>query len=240
MKIVHLLPSLNKGGTERIVLSLASIQQKKHSVSIIVFSDSNLYSNLSKGLDIIYITENTFIEYSLFGIKNKSTSELEKILSKLAPQIIHSHSFWTDLLLLSIPYINATYVSHFHLHYPDLNSKVNGLSKKSITRYIDTRRMIRKYNKYGFNFITVSKDIDAYYKKRIPKKMWSRIHYIPNSINLEEFRPQKGFDQPSMTNKSKYTLISVSRLIALKNHTFLIYVVKKLITDNQLPVKLII
>lgn len=226
MNIIHLFPEINKGGTERIVLSLAHQQKKKHNVTIVVFSEKDLYPDLTKGLNIVSIKEPTFVEYSMFGIKKRSLSDLTEQLLKLKPDIIHSHSFWTDLLLLSIPKFESQYISHFHL-YNDLFDAKLGLSKKLISKLIDKKRMFEKYRRYNVHFISISKNIDEKLRKVFPLDLISRFHLIQNAIDLPNNKGEK--IKNLKTDGRKFTFLNVSRLEPSKNHLFIIQVVEKLL-----------
>lgn len=239
MKIVHILPAINKGGTERIVLSLAQIQQKKHQVSVIVFSDINHYPEQSKGIDIRYITEPTYVEYSLFGIKNQSTKALHNTLKDINPEIIHSHSYWTDLLLTSLPKLRANYISHLHLYYNEYKSAQYRISKSAISHIIDKYRIFSQFKKYGFHFITISKDIHEYYKKLFPRGLNSKFHLIKNAVDLSDFNTREGINR-SLGAKKTFNLLNVSRLVPFKNHLFLIEVAKQLLIKGFTNCKIII
>jgi glycosyltransferase involved in cell wall biosynthesis len=236
MNIVHIFPEINKGGTERIVLSLARQQAQKNQVSIIVFSNKDLYPNLTDGLTIIKITEPTYIEYSAFGVKKKSLSELTEQLAQLNPDIIHSHSFWTDLLLLFIPKLNAKYIGHFHL-YNDLFDVKFVFTKKQITQFLDKRRMIRKYRAYDFNFVSISKDIDQKFKDTFPYDLTNRFHLIPNAIDLPDLNQRKNRE---LSSNREFVLLNVSRLEPIKNHLFIIKVVQGLVNKGFSDFRLLI
>ncbi len=56
MKIIHLIPSLKKGGAERICIDICSeLQTIGHDVAIVILENSNEYIELTKELNIKYI-----------------------------------------------------------------------------------------------------------------------------------------------------------------------------------------
>jgi len=153
MKIVHLLPEFNRGGTERSVINLSNEQIRNgHKVRIFSFSNLNLYPEETKHLDIVIINE-PYAIYRLFGRINHNLDELESKLMQFNPDIIHSHSYWTDLLINAIKIVPAvSYFSHLHLYYDEHKShKITNI--KSLKRYIGRWLIYREYDKRKTEFI---------------------------------------------------------------------------------------
>lgn len=225
MKIVHLLPEFNRGGTERSVINLSNEQIRNgHKVRIFSFSNLNLYPEETKHLDIVIINE-PYAIYRLFGRINHNLDELESKLMQFNPDIIHSHSYWTDLLINAIKIVPAvSYFSHLHLYYDEHKShKITNI--KSLKRYIGRWLIYREYDKRKTEFIGISNDICLFYKKNFPKKFSKSIHFLPNFLALEPIDKFKELDK-----EKTIQLVSVGRLVKLKNHNVLIklcYVLKK-------------
>lgn len=222
MKIVHLLPSIDFGGTERIVLSLAHRQQAGgHEVIILVFTNNNGYPKLSEGLNIQHLPE-----ISVLWKWNKTISshleDLENTLTNINPDILHSHAYWTELMLYSIPkFPNAKYLSHFHLFYP-FYQKLSYFDLSFLGHSYLKNRLQTAYTEYNTRFIAVSGAIHQYYFKFLNKTLRKKIQVVPNGIVLTPFKYK-----PRLF-RDEYYLLSVGRLNVDKNYRFLLEIAKHL------------
>lgn len=224
MVILHLIPSIDFGGTERVLLSLAQQQTKKgHTVYVISFTDNNGYLSLSEGLNIINLPA-----INVLWKRNRTISsnleKLQEIFDDLHPAIIHSHSYWTELMVYSLPKLkNVTYVSHFHLFYP-FYKKFSIFNPSYLGHKFLLKRLLNAYETYNTQFITVSTPCKEFYAKSFSGKLKSKIKIIPNSIDLKVFNAIK----EKKTDIGSISLLSVGRLTKEKNYLFLFDVVKKL------------
>ena len=216
MKIVHLIPAFNRGGTERLVINLSKEQiSKGHQVKIFSFSDLNLYLEDTKDLDIVTI-EDSYVIYKLLGRNSHNLTSFESQLREFKPDIIHSHSYWTDLLVNAIGILNSGYISHFHLYYEEHEfHKIVNI--QTLKRFAAQQMLFREYDKRQTQFVGVSNDVCSFYKNNFPKRFSDRIHLLPNFLAFKPITYSKKLpiDRP-------VKLLTVGRLIELKNHKVLL------------------
>jgi hypothetical protein len=99
MKILFVTQSLGKGGAERLVLEINKSLKINHpdiTVKIVSLSQKNEYKELSKWADIEYCKSS--VKLSLTGKSLIDISEYEKIVDEFQPNIIHSHTYKSELL----------------------------------------------------------------------------------------------------------------------------------------------
>lgn len=218
MKIVHLIPSVDYGGTERLMLTLAAKQQVLgHEIHIISFTGHNGYKALSQGINIVHLPP-VEVVWKWNATFSSHLDVLEATLSKLTPDIIHSHSYWTDLMIYSLPKCpGARYFSHFHLFYP-FYQKLSVVNPSFIGHQFVRRRLFKAYAAYSTSFIAVSTAIQRYYKAEFPTALGKRITVIPNGVDMREFAATR----PVPTTQNQ--LVSIGRLSTEKNYLFLLQV----------------
>lgn len=224
MKIVHLLPSIDFGGTERILLTLARAQQESgNDVFIITFTENNGYLELSEELNIIHLAP-VDIYWKWHKTIATNLDFLQDKLNEIKPNIIHSHSFWTELMLYSLPKIKeASYISHFHLFYPFYEKKP---FFQSIGHQYIFKRLCKRYKTFGTKFIAVSNAVKKYYSNSFPKHLRDKIYVIPNGIDLNLYQKNR------CEKNEVLTLLSVGRLVKDKNYDFLLSLASILMTNQ--------
>ena len=93
MKILHIIPSLDKGGAERLTLDIVrSLKDIPHvEVALVIFRNQNNYSFLTDEIDFEIIP--SFYTPSLKGKGKKDVKDLQDYIDSFKPDIIHSHLF---------------------------------------------------------------------------------------------------------------------------------------------------
>ena len=109
LRIIHIIPNLNTGGAERLVLDICNEIKtyKDHRVELITFSDNNEYSHLTKNIKWHVI-------HSKFSpsILKKNMINLEKLqqfIIEFEPDIIHSHLWGSKKM--GVPCLNLDKVN---------------------------------------------------------------------------------------------------------------------------------
>src|SRR5690554_13850 len=98
MKILHIIPSLNKGGAERIALDMCvELQNQGHEVQIVTLYPSNSYAFLTEGLS--YHTVKTRVKLSMLRKNQVDVRELQIVIDTFQPDVIHSHLFEAEINL---------------------------------------------------------------------------------------------------------------------------------------------
>ena len=221
MKVVHLVPALNKGGTERLVINLTRrLMELGMEVVIISFSNINHYSGETEGLNIHFFPGSS-IQYKFLAPPVHNLSKFKDFLLKFKPDVIHSHSYWTDLLVHGLDVYGPKYFSHFHLYY-DAYALKPSLSKSFLKAFYDKYNLLFSYWKKETKFILVSKDITNYYKKIFPTFFHLKFYLIPNAGIIKPY-----FTQTSIAF-GFLKLFTAGRLVEVKNHSFLLDVAAEL------------
>lgn len=216
--IVHLIPGLYLGGSEK-VLELIYCHQisEGHSVYVITFEKSG-FENFFSGLQII----NCSVLYrdSLFNSKGIQIEEYEILIDKLKPDFIHSHSYWTDLISHYNLRKTINYITHFHLCYDFFDAlKLNThISLSDLFRWTDKWRLFKRYKAQNCAFLASSEFIASFYKKRFPAHLAARIQVMNNPIDARYCNIPK--------KEIKYDLLSIGRLESIKNHKFLLEIMR--------------
>jgi glycosyltransferase involved in cell wall biosynthesis len=224
MNILHVVPSLNRGGTERQMFNLAFEQKKQgHHVSIICLYHINHFEELSCQFDVYFI--NTKIQLSIFKKSIIELSEYTDLLGKLQPDALHSHSYPSDRVVLSSIRNGIQYFCHHHVYHHILaNWSFKYLrSKKLLSQFIDKWLLIYQYYKASAHIICVSKAHHAFLKSKLPFFLHGKIHLIHNSVDATIFAIR-----PPNPPSSVIRLISVGSLYPLKNHLFQLQFMEKL------------
>ena len=221
MRVVHMVPALNKGGTERLVINLARSQvDLGMEVTIISFSNLNLYLDETEGLNL-QTFPGSFIENRFLASPVHNLSTLKDFLLKFKPDVIHSHSYWTDLLVYGLDIYGPTYISHFHLYYEHFKIEPQ-FSLGFLRSFYDKYKLLHSYWIRRTKFILVSEDISKFYRKNLPKFFHSKFYLIPNAAKIKSPPKQNSLVPGSLK------LFSAGRLVEVKNHSFLLDVAMEL------------
>lgn len=189
--VMHILNSNAYSGAENVVISLInSLQNDVRSVYV------------SRGGTIWEVLQENKIEF--YPIHNMSYFEINRLVKKVHPDIIHAHDF-TAGVITAISVFRIPIISHLHNNSPWL--KV--LCIKSIVYGLSCIR----YKK----ILTVSNSVmDEYIFGRIEKK---KTEVFGNPVNLQKIR-----DQAALAGKSneKFDIVFLGRIAPQKNpHLFL-------------------
>ena len=221
MKIVHLVPSMESGGVEQVVMELGSGLSSRGVENIVVSGGGRLVPRLEK--------EGS--RHILMPIGKKSISTLFRIgalralLQAVRPDILHLHSrvpAWAGYLAWKkLPPEDR----------PGLVTSVHGFY--SVNRY--SAIMSR-----GERVIAVSNCIRDYILDHYPSTPPDHIRIIPNAISPDQYHPAyspsrewlMGWFMSYPELKGKFTLCLPGRITRLKGHLDLIPVVRQLLEQG--------
>ena len=107
MKILHIIPSLNKGGAERLALDICNFLSKQEDIEVkmIILHDDIKYDLSDYTFDIIHVGAS--VSLSLTGADRYNVSALQSFVDQFAPDVIHSHLFEADIVSRSIDFPSA-------------------------------------------------------------------------------------------------------------------------------------
>lgn len=232
MRILHIIPSLRKGGAERVVLDICNeLHSRKFDVKVLTFNPENAYSNFTKFKhDVIPVD----IHLSITGKSVINDEELHRYIQEFSPQIIHTHLFNAEISCRWTLHEDIKYFSHCHDNMPQLKkfSLHDLFSKKRITQLYERNILLRQYARSNNYFVTISKHTQTYYKKNLPKKFWRRISLLFNSIDCVKFFNTKNA-RPKIL-----TLINIGNFLPKKNPLFLAEIANE-IFKRGVPFKII-
>ncbi len=220
MKILHVIPSLEKGGAERILLDIVHGFKKyfHHEIKILTFSEANNFTFLTKDLDITVCPSKVIP--SIIGKNQANLSQYLQFLDSFKPDIIHSHLFEAELVTREIMNPSISYFSHWHgLYKPSLSS---GSIKTRIQNRLVMKSLKRKYSQSNSKIISISEFVKKHLNKQVcvPGK---KIVVLRNAIDLQRFN---GAVKKIFAEKIK--LIQVGSLSEAKAQEFLIDVLFEL------------
>jgi len=226
MKVLHIIPSLIKGGAERITLDICSqLQQyEKHEVKLVYFRDINNYEAISNQLDVSLI--DLSFKLSLKGKSTGNVTPLQTLIDNFEPDVIHSHLFESEIMLSQIKYLKARYIVHFHDNMHQFRKWKGGLSKKQLTNWYERKTVLSTYKKKNVSFIGISKDTMEYIQANISKHF--PTYFLLNAIDLERFRVKDNIA------RDEFRLVMVGSLVNKKNQQLAIRIVKYL-NDKGYP-----
>jgi glycosyltransferase involved in cell wall biosynthesis len=232
MKILHIIPTLKKGGAERLIIDLLKELEKQDGVEVklVVLHNVVQYEILEIQHLVHFIPAS--IKLSVWKKNRVNVDELQQFMNSFCPDIIHAHLFEAEIVSRSCYYPKAKWVSHFHGFYPELlKASFRTLTNtKRLTQFYDMQYLKGRYKINEKNiFIAVSKPI----KKYVLASINMECYVLPNAIDFPRF------NKPDLhRNFSKgLKLISVGRFDKNKNHIFLLDVMKKL-EDRNIDVHL--
>lgn len=201
--VVHLIPSLEVGGMERLVADLA-VERSSGKTSILCLNKlGTLGEQIAKdvAIEVLEIPSNIIT----------ATWAVYKVLKKHQPDIIHCHNlqahFFGGLCALLLPNTKVVLTKHGqHIPSSGLTSKINRLT-------------LRKSKIIG-----VSADITQLMQKWITKNNQS-IEYIANGISLTPYKDLKSKETAKEAlgiEPNTFCIGIVARLSPPKDHLLLI------------------
>ena len=237
MKILHIIPTLSKGGAERLVIDILKQlnKQEKTQVGLVIFRDEIKYesSQIEEFLSIIPSS----VKLSLTKKWQVNVSELQDYINNFEPDVIHTHLFEAELVSRFCHYPKARWFSHVHDNMVQLkNWSWSCISKTNITNWYEKKVLFQRYKKNGStHFIAISKHTESYIKSVQSKYPVTLLH---NAIDIKRFQKPADFDksckdsssspvenQPSV---STLNLINIGSFVPKKNQSFLLDILHEL------------
>lgn len=229
LKVLFVIPSLTKGGAERLALDLScELQRRDIEVKVITLHPENKYTFLSSSLEVTQCS--SYLKYHLLRKNEFDFENYISIVNSFQPHVIHSHLFEAEFFSRALLFSGVTYFSHLHdnmIQFENFNwMTLSGKTK--LTSWLEKERLIRSYKKCNNYFIANSDDTANYFKKRLTASLRKNLEVIENGTDLTRF--------PFVSRSFPYDtirLISVGSLVTKKNHSFLIDVVKQIKESGQ-------
>lgn len=221
MRVLHLIPSLEKGGAERLTIDIVRELQRREGfvVQLMVLRNKNEYPALTKEISVVECP--SWFRFRP-GRKNRSDyTAYQALIRTFRPQIIHSHLFEAEFFSRHYRLPGVTYFSHLHDNMsPFENFTVASLfSRQRITAALEKKQLLKKYLGCNNHFIANSADTGNFFRKRLPAALTKNLYVLPNGIDLSRF-PFLDRKFPSQ----EIRLVTTGSLVKKKNHAFLVAV----------------
>jgi len=227
MRILHIIPSLNIGGAERLVIDICQVLGKMdHTVKLVVLHKEGGHKlPQNPTFSIEYLNEDFVLRFLRHS--KKYPQKLHRVLKCFNPDIIHSHlqeaEFVSRLAALSKDH-KVAWFSHCH----DSMSRIRPpsgwapWSKSWYVAWYEYRVLRRLYKKnQPQHFLAISESEKKYFEES--KGLDGKISLLRNAIDVEKFtRPTKRL------SKDPLSLINVGSFQAKKNQAYLLLVLKHL------------
>lgn len=223
MNILHVIPNLNKGGAERIVIDIIREINKRsdQEIRLVIFRDEIEY-DVSDIKHLIYVVPSS-IQLSIWKTNSYSIHGLQSFMDDFKPDIIHSHLFEADFVCSSCFYPNAKWFAHYHgniRQFEKFQFKSAFIKKKLTDLYEEKYLLKRRKLNDGIHIIAISNLILKSLKKSAPHHKITLLH---NAIDYDTFYKEK---QYTIDSNNKLTLINIGSLSKNKNQLFLLRVAK--------------
>lgn len=224
MRFLHIIPTLHKGGAERMVLDICIEMQKREDVKVklIILYPINEYEFLTKQIDVECC--NSKVVPSISGKNQVNLNEFIKIINDFKPDIIHSHLFEAEILSRWVLFPGVKYFSHCHDNIPQFNNfnLCDLFNKKRLTQLYEKYFLFCRYKKCNNHFIAISNDNRQFLEQTLYGEFKKNIHFLPNAIDYNRFNVL-----PKITETLNF--INVGSFVTKKNQIFFIPVAKELI-----------
>lgn len=225
MRVLHVIPSLLKGGAERLVIDICNaLCDAGHEVLLARMREENEYSHLNFRFKSVIVKSRVLP--SISGKSLSDTSAWDKLVEDFKPDVVHSHLFEAELLSRQNLLKGVRYFTHLHDNMPQF--KKPGLrtftQKKLFTSYYEKRLIEKKYRQCNNTFIAISRHTAAFFSANLDKNLSKKIVVIPNAIDLNRFSNQR------IRQKHGHgpILVNVGSFVPKKNQQFLSEVLKSL------------
>lgn len=229
MKILHIIPSLSKGGAERICLDICiALQQARHKVKLVTLYDENDYQFLSNQLD--HLVVKTKIHLSLYRKNKVNVSSLQNLIEEFNPDVIHSHLFEAEINLAFCTISkNCKRILHFHDNMKQMRalSFKTFFNKDLLANYYE-RNLVLKNLPLQTTAIGVSNDTYTYIRENLPQTVKPQL--LHNAIDTKRFTAVE-------KKQESNTIVMVGSLTANKGQKLAIEIVHEL-HQRKISIKL--
>jgi glycosyltransferase involved in cell wall biosynthesis len=199
MKILHIIPELNKEGAERLVVDMCNELRMRSGIEVclVVFRPHNAYAAFSGDLNIRVISST--VVPSVSKKMTVQVTELQQFVDEFRPDVIHSHLFETEMVLSQVDCGDALRVMHFHDNMPQLDSLhlKTLFSKKTLTNWYDRCIFLKSWRKQAHRMaLTISNDTTDYAKRVLP--MGENVRRLLNAIVVERFTSMEAISRENL------------------------------------------
>jgi glycosyltransferase involved in cell wall biosynthesis len=226
MKILHLIPSLRKGGAERLALHICKELSSRADVEVKLFTfhKQNDYAFLTKDIDWEIVPAR--VVPSITGRSIVEVDRLQQAIEDYQPDIIHSHLFETEIVLSQISYPEDKYFVHFHNNMVQFENWKwrNVFNKIKLTNLFEKRIVLSAYSKRRTKFIAISESSMNYIQEVLPPTFEKIL--LHNAVDLTRFNY-------ASAEGETFQIVIVGSLVRNKDHQLAIETVHELTKRNR-------
>ena len=209
MRVLHIIPSLNKGGAERMCLDICNELNSRSDIDLclVSFRKNSYYPFLTKSIDWKVIPSSVLP--SVFKPWQIETQHLQEFISVFKPEIIHVHLFESVMVLSQLDVGSSKIFIHFHDNMKQFeNLTFNTFrSKQKLTNFYEKRTILKFLKNKRSHLIGISKSSIQFLRRVLPQKHLNNLHYCPNALDLDLFKKKV-----NANNQSDFTLITIGSL----------------------------
>ena len=235
IKVLHIIPSLNKGGAERITLDICKglALRSDCEVLLVLMRDDRSYEIPAQ---IPCKVTSSRVKLSVWKKNRYQLTDLNQIIHTFQPTIIHSHLFEAELLSRGLIKKGVTYITHVHDNVSQFSPfQTQASLKRKISDFYERFWIFRRYAKAKNQFISISSDTTRYLQQVLPSNFLPSIFPLSNAIDYSRFYSGKS----QSFSGGKLRLISVGSLVPKKNQQLLIQMAS-LLRTNEIDFELLI
>lgn len=215
--IAFVIYSLNSGGAERVVSTLANALINKYSVTIITFTDITPFYPLNNKIKIVHLFNNLTPSKNVLDsiiINFKLYTKIKKTAKLLSIDLLIG--FMTNTNILTI-------LAAKSINRPVLISERNNPECSHLPKFWST---MRKFIYPSTNFLIIqTQPIKEYFEKFVKK---DKLQILPNPISSSHQKHKL-----NSSKQEKYNIVlSVGRLSNQKGHDIAIKAFTKINPDN--------
>jgi len=197
VRILHFIESLNYGGAETLLMSyLPLLPNDEHFV--VTLHGPNVYGK----------NNYEYTELNMKPVRSfvRAVSAIRKIVADKKINILHSHSYWTNIISRFAAGNGVKLINHYHFaDYDTMNSKQSVRGMILLDKMTDRKSLVR---------VAVSEYVSKILTHRFPKE---RVKLIPNFIHCQEACvPKKDLNQKELR------VVAVGNCNLEKNYTLVL------------------
>ena len=155
MKILHIIPSLEIGGAERLAIDIVGALNKvdKIDASLVVLHDNIAYdvSSIEQVLKVIPAK----IHLSIYRRNKFDLAKLQNYVDEFAPDVIHTHLYEAEIIAKSLRYSKASWFCHFHDNMPQMArfSLKTVFNKSLLINFFERSYLLQKNKAFKNNLL---------------------------------------------------------------------------------------
>lgn len=223
MKILYVIPTLGRAGAERLVVDTSmGLMAAGHEVRIAILNDYIEFDAAENVLNVRIIHPK--VQYKLLGKHQIELDELNNIIREFQPDIIHSHLYEADVLVLNAELGKSRHVMHVHSNLKEMRAIPFSelMTRRGISKAYERRLLLKGMQRNSSTMITISDEVDQFVASTAEFNQLPRFKlYNATDTNLFRWKSRTIPQPPEI-----WRFISVGRLTPIKNHKFMIDAMK--------------